>query len=55
MLAHFFGHLPTATNFDLEQRVTSHLSTRGYPSFRDLAVTARKGVVAIEGRLPSYH
>lgn len=55
MFAHFFGHLPSATDSDLQTRITSHLATRGYPSFRDLTVRVSKGVVTVDGRLPSYY
>jgi BON domain-containing protein len=54
MFAHFFGHLPSLTDADLQTRITSHLETRGYPAFRDLTVAARKGVVTLDGWLPSY-
>ena len=54
MFAHFFGHLPSVTDADLQTRIKSHLETRGYPSFRDLTVAARMGVVRLDGQLPSY-
>lgn len=55
MVAHFFGHLASVTDADLQTRITSHLETRGYPSFRDLTVAARQGVITLDVRLPSYY
>ncbi len=46
---------PGFSDDDVERRVTSYLSTRHFPAFRELEISVDRGSVTVSGCLNTYY